>query len=141
MEMINNVALLIERLNKDSKDLEAALSLGNLYYDKKDAGLSILYYRLVLDINSALPGVWTDMGTMYWQNGNVSIAEQSFREAISRDSGFGQAYVNLGLLLHHAQNKVADARTVWQQLLDINPDHMVAGKARELLQETASLAH
>lgn len=141
METINNVALLIERLNKDVTDIEAALSLGNLYYDQKNAGLAVLYYRLVLDINPALPGVWTDLGTMYWQNGNISLAEQSFREAIERDAGFGHAYVNLGLLLQHAKNKVTDAREVWQQLLAFNSEHPVAGKARELLQQTAAQVH
>lgn len=141
METTNNVALLIERLNNNVKDIDAAMSLGNMYYDQKNAGLAVLYYRLALDINPALPGVWTDMGTMYWQNGNVSLAEQAFREAIARDAGFGHAYVNLGLLLQHAKNKVAEAREVWQQLVARNADHPVAGKARELLQQTAGVAH
>lgn len=141
METTNIVAPLIERLNKDAKDIEAALSLGNIYYDQKNAGLAVLYYRVALDINPVLPGVWTDMGTMYWQNGNVSLAEQAFREAIARDAGFGHAYVNLGLLLQHAKNKVAEAREIWQQLVTRNSEHPVAGKARELLQQTATLAH
>lgn len=141
METTSNVALLIERLNKNAKDIDAALSLGNMYFDQKNAGLAVLYYRLALDINPALPGVWTDMGTMYWQNGNVSLAEQAFREAIARDADFGHAYVNLGLLLQHAKNKVAEARETWQQLVTRNADHPVAGKARELLQQTAALVH
>jgi TolA-binding protein len=54
------------------------------------------------------------------------------------DASFGFAYVNLGLLLHRAKDDVAAARAVWQQLLDINPDHAGAQKAREMLQETAA---
>ena len=124
-------------LNSNIKDIESAISLGNVYYDQGDAGLAVLYYRHVLDLDPALSGVRTDMGAMYWRNGNISLAEQAFREVIARDPGFGHAYVNLGYLLHQARNNLLEARVVWQQLLSTNPEHEVAGKARELLKETA----
>jgi tetratricopeptide (TPR) repeat protein len=138
MENIN-VGQLKERLNNDINDIEAALSLGNVYYDLNDAPRAIVYYRRVLDINPDLSNARTDLGAMYWRNEDVGLAEQAFRDAISRDSGFGQAYVNLGLLLRHAKNNIKEARAAWQQLLDVNPNHEMAGKARELLQETAAL--
>ena len=133
-----NIEHLKGRLNNDVKDIEAAKSLGDIYYDKGDAGLAALYYRHVLDINPALPGVRTDLGAMYWRNENISLAEQVFREVIAQNPGFGQAYVNLGLLLRHAKGNITEARTVWQQLLDINPNHEMAAKARDLLKETAA---
>lgn len=139
MNANNSVAQLKERLSKNSNDIEAAICLGNIFYDNGDAGQSILYYRRALDINPDLAGVRTDLGTMYWRNDDISLAEQAFRDAIARDPNFGHAYVNLGLLLHRAKGNVTEARAVWQQLLDINPDHDVAAKARELLQETAAL--
>jgi len=139
MNTTNSVAQLKERLNKDGNDIEAAISLGNIFYDNGDAGQSILYYQRALAINPDLPGVRTDLGTMYWRNDDISLAEQAFREAIKRDPSFGHAYVNLGLLLHRAKDNVKEARSVWQQLLAVNPDHDVATKARELLQETAAL--
>jgi cytochrome c-type biogenesis protein CcmH/NrfG len=141
MDEKNTVTQLKERLSKDSNDIEAAISLGNIFYDNGDAGQAILYCRRALDINPDLPGVRTDLGTMYWHNDDISLAEQAFRDAIARDSGFGHAYVNLGLLLHRAKDNVTEARTVWQQLLTVNPEHDVAAKARELLQETAALVN
>jgi hypothetical protein len=45
------------------------------------------------------------------------------------------------LLLHRAKDNISEARTVWQQLLAVNPEHDVATKARELLQETAALVN
>lgn len=141
MNTTNTVAQLKERLNKDGNDIDAAISLGNIYYDNGDAGQSILYYQRALNINPDLPGVRTDLGTMYWRNDDISLAEQAFREAISCDPGFGYAYVNLGLLLQKAKNNVMEARTIWQQLLTTNPNHEVAAKARELMQETAALAN
>ncbi len=136
MDANNDISQLKERLNNDINDIEAALSLGNLYYDMNDAPRSIVYYRRVLDINPDLTNARTDLGAMYWRNEDIGLAEQAFRDAIATDSGFGQAYVNLGLLLRHAKGKVAEARAVWQQLLEVNPNHAMAAKARELLQET-----
>ena len=138
MDANNDIGLLKERLNRDINDIDAALSLGNLYYDMNDAPRSIVYYRRVLDINPALSNARTDLGAMYWRNEDIGLAEQAFRDAISGDSSFGQAYVNLGLLLQHARGKIAEARAVWQQLLAVNPEHALAAKARELLQETAA---
>ena len=137
----NTIEQLKERLNKDVNDIEAALSLGNLCYDSGDAPQAILYYRHVLDINPTLSGVRTDMGAMYWRNDDISLAENTFREVIARDSGFGHAYVNLGQLLYKAKGNVVEARSVWQQLIAVNPNHKVAGKARELLRETATLVN
>ena len=139
MNAMNSVAQLKERLNKDGNDIEAAISLGNIFYDNGDAAQSILYYQRALAINPDLPGVRTDLGTMYWRNDDISLAEQAFRDAIARDPSFGHAYMNLGLLLHRAKDNVKEARAVWQKLLTVNPDHDVATKAKELLQETAAL--
>jgi tetratricopeptide (TPR) repeat protein len=141
MNTTNSVAQLKERLSKDSNDIDAATSLGNIFYDNGVAAQAILYYRRALDINPDLPGVRTDLGTMYWRNDDISLAEQAFRDAIARDPSFGHAYVNLGLLLHRAKDNVTEARAIWQKLLTINPEHDVATKARELLEETAALAN
>lgn len=141
MDENNTVEQLKERLNNNVNDIEAALSLGNFFYDSGDAPQAIFYYRHVLDINPGLSGVRTDMGAMYWKNEDIGLAEQAFRDVIARDPGFGHAYVNLGQLLHKAKGNITEARAVWQQLLAISPDHEVSGRARELLWETAALVN
>lgn len=138
MDVNNMVAQFKAQLNKNGGDLDAAIALGNIYYDNNEVAQAILYYRCALDIKPGLPGVRTDMGTMYWRNDDISFAEQAFRAAIASDAGFGNAYVNLGLLLQHARNDLAGARAVWQKLLEVNPGHQAAGKIRELLRETAT---
>lgn len=138
-ETTNTIAQLKERLNLDINDIDAAISLGNIYFDNGDMAQSILYYQRALAINPDMPGVRTDLGTMYLNNGDVGLAEQAFREVIARDPGFGNAYVNLGVLLYRAKGNLSEAHAVWQQLLDINPNHDAATKARELMQQTAVL--
>ncbi len=139
MDDNNSVEQLKERLNNDIGDIEAAIALGNVCYDNGDAPQAILYYRHALDLDPTLSSVRTDMGVVYWRNGDISLSEKAFREVIARDPDFGQAYVNLGHLLHKAKNNVMEARAVWQQLITNNPSHETAGKAREMLWETAAL--
>lgn len=134
MDNQTKIALLKDRLNTDSQDIEAAVTLGNLYYDDSNAAQSILYYRHALDIDPALSGVRTDLATMYWRNDNVSLAEQAFREAIRREPGFGHAYLNLGLLLQHAKQDLMAARAIWQDLISNYPEHPVVPNATELLK-------
>jgi tetratricopeptide (TPR) repeat protein len=127
-----------ERLNADSTDIDAALALGNYYYDQGNAAQAIVYYRIALDINPDLHGVRTDLGAMYWRNENLSFAEAAFRDTIARDPSFGHAYINLGFLIQKAKGDLVGARAIWQQLLDTNPNHEMAAKARELLQQTGA---
>ncbi len=137
----HNVAELRNRLNADINDIESAKTLGNIYFDSGDAPLAILYYLHVLELDPTLSGVRTDLGAMYWRNENLSLAEKAFRDVIASEPGFGQAHINLGLLLRHAKGNILEARTVWQQLLDINPDHEMAAKAQELLDESSLLVN
>jgi tetratricopeptide (TPR) repeat protein len=137
----NNVAALRTRLNEDINDIEAAKTLGNIYFDSGDAPGAILYYRHVLDLDPNLSGVRTDLGIMYWRNENLSLAEKAFRDVIASEPGFGHAYINLGLLMRHSKGNIIEARSIWQQLLDINPEHEVAAKAQELLDESSLLVN
>jgi tetratricopeptide (TPR) repeat protein len=74
---------------------------------------------------------------MYWRNDDIGLAEKAFRDAIAVDSAFGAAYLNLGFLLRDAKGNVTEARAIWKQFLDTNPQHELARKARELLDQTA----
>jgi len=110
------------RLNENPNDAQAAATLGNIYYDMKDAPRAILYYLTSLGIDSDQPGVRTDMGTMLWHNGDVALAEQAFRRVIAEHPYFGNAYVNLGLLLREARKDAEQAREIWSILAVEYPD-------------------
>lgn len=124
------------RLNKNSNDFAAAVSIGNIYYDANEPAQAILYYRIALDVEPNQPGVITDMGTMYWHNENIAQAEQAYRKVIAHNPGFGNAYLNLGYLLTHAKEQHKEAHAVWTALIEGWPNDPAAHKIRELLAET-----
>ncbi len=122
-------------LNENPNDAGAAATLGNIYYDLKDAPRAILYYLISLDIDPAQPAVRTDMGTMLWQNGDAGLAEQAFRRVIADHPGFGNAYINLGHLLREERMDAAQAREVWRTLSVEYPDDQAAAEAARLLAQ------
>jgi tetratricopeptide (TPR) repeat protein len=123
-------------LNNNPDDVATVVHLANLYYDLGDAAQAIIYYSYALRIDANQPGAWTDMGTMYWQNGNLSFAERAYRHAIAINPAFGNAYLNLGLLLRDARRNPSQASALWKELVERQPQHPAAQRARSLLAET-----
>ncbi|MDX1811827.1 MAG: tetratricopeptide repeat protein [Gammaproteobacteria bacterium] len=122
-----------QQLNENATDIEAAVMLGNYFYDLGDAAQAIIYYQHALNLNPNQPGVQTDMATMFWDNGDLGIAERHFREVIARYPDFANAYLNLGLLLFRGRQQLKEAALLWQELLERCPEHPAAEKARQLL--------
>ena len=136
MDLETTIAQLRERLNAnpDGADAaEAAATLGNIFYDEEDPPHAIMYYLIALEIDPDQPGTRTDMGAMLWQTGNVALAERAFRRVLAEHPDFGNAYINLGLLLEHGMGDTAQAREIWQTLVDRYPDDPSAEEARRLL--------
>ncbi|WP_455222805.1 tetratricopeptide repeat protein [Kaarinaea lacus] len=122
-----------QQLVENPTDIEAAVMLGNYFYDRGNAAQAIVFYQHALNLNPNQPGVQTDMATMFWDNGDMGIAERHFREVISRYPDFANAYLNLGLLLFRGRQQLKEAAMLWQQLLERCPEHPAAEKARQLL--------
>ena len=123
-------------LNHNPDDIAAAVSLGNIYYDQSEAAQAIIYYSYALRIDPNQPDVWTDMGTMYWRNGDVAFAEGAYRQVLKTHPGFGNAYINLGLLLRDAKRNLGQACALWKELVERYPNHASTPRARALLAET-----
>lgn len=127
------IASLKAQLNNNPNHVDTAVQLGNLYYDYGDPCYAIVYYQHALSLNNELPGVKTDLGTMYWKNGDIALAERSFREVIRQYPGFGNAYINLGSLLLRGKHQAKEACALWKELIERFPDHPAAGRARQLM--------
>lgn len=124
----------IDRLNEDPTDVEAAVYLGNAFYDSNEPAQAIVYYSIALQANPEMPAVKTDLGAMYWRNGILSHAEKTFREVVHDYPDFPNAKLNLGLLLLHARGRDLEARGLFQELAENYPDDPAGQKAQEMLQ-------
>jgi cytochrome c-type biogenesis protein CcmH/NrfG len=116
-------APLIEAVNKDPKDFDSLVKLGNLYYDGQQYATAIQYYERALMIHPDNPDVRTDMGTAYWYTGNAEKALAAMEASLKYRPGHPQTLFNLGWVRWQGKQDPKGAIEAWQQLLKANPDY------------------
>lgn len=103
-------------------DVDAWIQLGNLYFDVSNPPNAIRAYERALLLTPDNPDVLTDLGIMYRETGKFEMAEQSFRKAAQINPRHQNALFNRGVVLFFDLGRKDDARTIWRQLLAVNPD-------------------
>jgi cytochrome c-type biogenesis protein CcmH/NrfG len=116
-------APLLDAVNKDPKDFDSLVKLGNLFYDGKQFPNAIQYYARALAIHPDNPDVRTDMGTAYWYTGNADKALEAMETSLKYRPGHPQTLFNLGWVRWQGKQDPKGAIEAWQQLLKANPDY------------------
>jgi cytochrome c-type biogenesis protein CcmH/NrfG len=116
-------APLLEAVNKDPKDFDSLVKLGDLFYDGKQFPSAIQYYERALVIHPENPDVRTDMGTAYWYMGDAEKALTSMETSLKYRPGHPQTLFNLGWVRWQGKQDPKGAIEAWQQLLKANPDY------------------
>lgn len=109
-------------LEKDPKNLQALIALGNIYYDGQKFEEALVYYKRALEIDPKISAVWTDMGTMYHQLGKVDSSIICYQKAIDFDSKNKSAWFNLGLVYAFDKKEEKKALWAWKRFLELSPD-------------------
>jgi len=116
-------APLLEAVNKDPKDYDALVKLGDLFYDGKQFPGAIQYYERALVIHPDNPDVRTDMGTAYWYTGDADKAITELQTSLKYRPGHPQTLFNLGWVRWQGKTDPKGAVEAWEQLLKANPDY------------------
>jgi len=134
---MQNEASLKAMIASNSKDLNALIQLGNLYYDNNRFKDAVEWYGRALEVDPQNVGVRTDRGTSYWNLGMADSAVAEFQKSLELTPTHPQTLYNLGVVYLHGKNNPAEARKVWEKLLATNPDYPDRAK---LQQELASIS-
>jgi len=116
-------APLVDAVNKDPKDYDSLVKLGDLFYDGKQFPNAIEYYQRALAIHPENPDVRTDMGTAYWYNGDADKAVAELQTSLKYRPGHPQTLFNLGWVRWQGKADPKGAVEAWEQLLKANPDY------------------
>lgn len=128
-----------EALAKDPKNLDAIVSLANLYYDSGQAEKAIEMYKRALEINPKDADIRTDMGTMYRYAGNFDKAIEEFRKAAADDAGHEQSRFNLAVTLFNDKKDLKGASEALEDLLKINPRHSNGLELKRVIDQEMGL--
>lgn len=122
-------------LAKDPKNFDAAVALGNLYFDSGQPEKAIEAYQKALEINPKDVNVRTDMGTMYRKIGNFDKAVEEFRKSASTDPTHVMSWYNLGVVLYYDKRDMKGAADAWDELLKIAPNHPNALELKQMIAQ------
>lgn len=121
--LAQGAAPLLEAVNKDPKDFDSLVKLGNVYYDGQQYPSAIQYYEKALAIHPENPDVRTDMGTAYWYTGNADKAIAEMETSLKYRDGHPQSLFNLGWVRWQGKGDAKGAVDAWEKLLKANPSY------------------
>ncbi len=84
-------------LQHTSAQANAYLGLGNVYRDRGQTELAVLYYKEAVQRNPRDPAALTSLGDLYLRFGRAEEARDLFQRALVIDPNFVDAQVNIGI--------------------------------------------
>ncbi|MEK7870888.1 MAG: tetratricopeptide repeat protein [Nitrospirota bacterium] len=125
-----------ERLDKNPKDLEALIVLGNANYDMKRYDKAEGLYIRALEIDPKNPLVGTDLASVYKYTRKIDNALSELKKVLSFNPRHETALYNLGVMLLNDKRDLGGAIKVWEELISYNPN---SGFSQELQKKVAEL--
>jgi tetratricopeptide (TPR) repeat protein len=107
---------------QDPLSAEEHLALGTSYEANSAWDLALSEYRQALKKSARKEKVYFLIGNVYYQRGDYSGAERSYRMAIGADSGFAPAFNNLAWNFLK-EGKKQEAIRAAQRAVEIVPDN------------------
>ncbi|MBI3812720.1 MAG: tetratricopeptide repeat protein [Nitrospirae bacterium] len=124
-----------QRLEKDPKDKDALMFLGNANYDINRFGQAKDYYKRYLEIDPKHAAVRTDLATSYYKVRDVDSAVRELKTVVAQVPDHEAALYNLGLILWQDKHDNPGAVQAWEVLLKAHPNHPKAAEVRKQIAE------
>ena len=124
-----------DMLARDPKNLQAAISAGNLLYDAKRFAEAIPYYEQAMALDGKNVNVSTDLGTALWYTGRADDALKQYAQSLAIDAGHAQTLFNTGIVRSEGKRDYAGAVAAWELLLVANPSYSNAASVRSMIDE------
>jgi cytochrome c-type biogenesis protein CcmH/NrfG len=129
-----------DMLARDPRNLQAAISAGNLLYDAKRYSESVPFYQQALAIDPRNVNVSTDLGTAFWYSGRPDEALAQFARSLEINPTHEQTLFNLGIVKSDGKADYAGAVAAWERLLATHPGYPNASNVRRMIAEARTRA-
>ena len=135
--MVDEVALKAYRdiLARDPKNVQAAVSAGNMLYDAKRYEDAIPFYQQAMAADGRDVNVSTDLGTALWYTGRADAALAQYAVSLTIEPTHAQTLFNMGIVRSDGKKDFTGAVQAWETLLQANPSYPNASNVRTLIAE------
>lgn len=134
----NKVRALQETAEREPKNVEIRVQLGNLYYDGEQCSQAIPWYEAALKLNSKDVNVSTDLGVCYYQTSQPDKALEQFEHSLTIDPKHVKTLLNMGIVRAFGKQDLEGATKAWTQVVQLAPGSQEADLAQRGLDGIAS---
>ncbi|HSN90072.1 MAG TPA: tetratricopeptide repeat protein [Anaeromyxobacteraceae bacterium] len=132
-ETLQRIAIGEQLVQREPKNRQAWVQLGNDYFDTRQPQKSIDAYAKALELGPDDPDVLTDQGVMQLELGKPDRAIANFEKASKLDPKHVKSVFNLGVVFAYHLKDPAKAARYWSRVIEMAPGSPEAVKARQAL--------
>jgi cytochrome c-type biogenesis protein CcmH/NrfG len=125
-------------LASDPQNVNAAIQLGNTYFDAEQWPEAITWYERAVELDPKNPDASTDLGVAYYYSNRPDQALEQFEHSLSVDPRHTKTLLNKGIVLAFGKQDLNAAAAEWQKVVDLAPDSPEGQAARRALDGVAS---
>ena len=119
---------------KDPKDRQSRVWLGDLFFDAEQYPQAITWYEQAITLNPGDPNVSTDLGVAYYYTNQPDRALAQFDKSLATDPKHIKTLLNLGIVRAFGKKDLTGAARVWEQVVAMAPDSPEGQAAKKGLE-------
>lgn len=123
------------RLEKDPKDIEALVFMGNANYDIQRFEKAKEFYRKALEVDPNNTHVRTDLASSYRSLGETDQALEELNKVLKSDPKHEVALYNSGIILLNDKNDAEKATAAWEKLVQLKPNDPLSQELKKKISE------
>lgn len=120
-------------LQKNPKNQEALVALGNLYFDIQKFDKASGYYEKAIANDSRNVNLITDLGTAYLRQNDYGKALEYYNRSLSIDPNHFQTLMNIGIA-RMATGDRKGAGEAWEKIIQLYPNNEETPMLRDALK-------
>jgi cytochrome c-type biogenesis protein CcmH/NrfG len=125
--------------DRDPKNVESRVQLGNLYFDAERYHDAITWYEAAFALNPKDPNVSTDLAVSYYYTDQADKAIAQFERSLQADPRHVKTYLNMGIVKAFGKQDPKGATAAWEEVIKLAPgsaDAQAAKRAMDNLNAT-----
>jgi tetratricopeptide (TPR) repeat protein len=126
-------AALAQTAERDPRDANVRLDLGNLYFDAERFEDAARWYQQALAIEPRNVNASTDLGIAYYYMNQPDQALQQFDRSLAIDPRHTKTLLNVGIVRAFAKDDLDGAAQAWQRVVEYAPDSAEGKRAKQAL--------
>lgn len=123
------------RLEKDPKDIEALVFMGNANYDIQRFEKAKEFYQKALEVDPNNTHVRTDLASSYRSLGETDQALEELNKVLKADPKHEVALYNSGIILLNDKNDAEKATAAWEKLVQLKPNDPLSEELKKKISE------